>query len=647
MDLELLQELARTSPGAFSERVNDWCLWSEREGLCWLHGPRISIGRREDCGLVIESQHVSKVHAQLNWTDGRWSATDAGSTNGTFANDRRLATGEAWPVESGDLLRFGPHAIRLLSPKGLLEVLRAEAPSEAAVDAAADEPPLGTLASLLTALPGALLVVDDAGRVVAANAACARLLRATAAHLAGRSLADFSIGGDDGAERTVQVRRCDGSEFPATVSRADFVFEDVRGESFLIRDLNREREGVFELLHDEEALQRSLKMEAIGRLASGVTHDFNNVFSVIQGYAERLMGSGLGEPEQRLVERVLVAGERGASLTRKLLELAGREHASPTLIYLNTFVEEMTEVFSSALGESIEVEWFASPKAGAVRADRSHLEQLLLDLVLNARDAMPGGGELRISTGLALLGPERVERQPRLEPGLYARLTVCDTGSGIPRSDVERVIEPFYTTKTGAKGLGLTTVYGTVKRCGGHFELDSAPGRGTTVRIYLPSVRDPSPSSLEQSPKPDTATHCSETVLVVDDEDAVRELVVDVLSEQGYTVLQAPDGDLALELIRDFGGTVHAMITDVMMPRLSGPELALEVEAARSDVRVLFMSGYFEQDPPRGWPLLRKPFRPTALLEKLRQLLDASEVQAQPTEWVLDRLGRYLQSIRA
>jgi len=382
----------------------------------------------------------------------------------------------------------------------------------------------------------------------------------------------------------------------------------------------------------EKQLRQVQKMEAIGRLAGGIAHDFNNLLMVIRGHAELLLDRPAGEADwsRSKVKQIERAADRAAGLTRQLLAFSRMQVLQPKILDLNEVVADMGKMLPRLIGENIELAMELSPDLKRVKADPGQLEQVIMNLVVNARDAMPQGGRVSIETGNVDLDEAFARRHPALAAGRYVMLAVSDTGTGMDSETQAHVFEPFFTTKEVGKGtgLGLATVYGVVKQSGGYVTLDSELGRGTTFRIYLPPVEaslQPSVASVNQ----DTATTGSGTVLIAEDEKGVRELAREFLSLSGYTVLEARDGVEAMAIAKNHGGPIDLLITDVIMPRMGGRELAARVSTLRPNTKILFMSGYAEYAPNQNeteehtqW--LTKPFTRVALTRMAGELLKST-----------------------
>ena len=382
----------------------------------------------------------------------------------------------------------------------------------------------------------------------------------------------------------------------------------------------------------EEELRQAQKMEAVGRLAGGVAHDFNNLLTVITGYARlALTRVPTGDPLSEDIGEVIRASEGAASLTRQLLTFSRRQVVAPSVLNLNQTVTEMTKMLKRIIGEDIELVTRLDPDLDNIKADSGQIEQVLMNLVVNARDAMPKGGTLTIETSNMLLDESDALRQPEAPAGRHVVLTVTDTGTGMTAETKAHLFEPFFTTKEQGKGtgLGLSTVYGIVRQGGGSIEVVSEPDRGALFRIRFPRVDD-RVDSVKGTRTMRRAPQGSETVLVVEDSDSLQRLVNHVLVKQGYTVLLASDGEQALKVSADHPGPIHLLLTDVVMPRMGGPELATHLLKTRPDTRVLYTSGYIEQagldavTREGALAFLAKPFTPGELARRVREALESS-----------------------
>jgi two-component system, cell cycle sensor histidine kinase and response regulator CckA len=380
----------------------------------------------------------------------------------------------------------------------------------------------------------------------------------------------------------------------------------------------------------ETQLRVSQKMEGIGRLAGGIAHDFNNLLTAILGYAELMESQLEDEGLKSELREIRLAGERAAALTRQLLAFSRKQVLQPRILDLNAVVSEMEKLLRRLIGEDVELTTRLDPALESVKADPGQLEQVLMNLAVNARDAMPEGGTLTIETANTVLDAGFTTAHPGARSGEYAILTVADTGIGMSDEVRSHAFEPFFTTKEHGKGtgLGLATAYGIVKQSDGYITVDSEPGRGTTFRIYFPHAAGAAAASGRGEPSA-LSPRGTETILLVEDESGVRRLSRTILEAQGYIVLEAASGDEALEVARSHAGEIHLVATDVIMPGMSGRVLWDRLRVLLPDPRVLFMSGYTDDAIARhgvlepGIAFLQKPFTPFSLAQKVREVLDA------------------------
>ncbi len=382
----------------------------------------------------------------------------------------------------------------------------------------------------------------------------------------------------------------------------------------------------------EEQLRQSQKMEAVGRLAGGVAHDFNNLLTVINGYSELLL-SRLPEedPNRAAAAAIRDAGGRAARITQQLLAFSRKAVVEPRVLDLNALVRQSAEMLRRLLGEDVVLTTALDPRLGRIRGDAGQIEQVILNLSLNARDAMPQGGRLTLETRPVTVGEEDASRPPDLAPGQYARLTVADTGVGMPAEVMANLFEPFFTTKAAGKGtgLGLAVVHGVVKQSGGHVEVRSEVGAGTIITVLFPVVSPPGPGA-EIGEARDQPPRGNEVVLVVEDEAAVRKVIREALEVQGYTVLEAAGGPEAVRVVEAHPGTIALLVTDVVMPEMAGPHLVRKIRERQPGLPVVYVSGHAEDTMFRhglsgtGDAFLQKPFTPQALAGTVRAVLDDS-----------------------
>jgi len=396
-------------------------------------------------------------------------------------------------------------------------------------------------------------------------------------------------------------------------------------------------EGLIVDITDRKMLENQLlqarKMEAVGRLAGGVAHDFNNLLTIIKGYVEMALQRCMDRPDLHGdIRRIENAAASAVNLVRQLLAFSRKQVLRPKILDLNAIVVNLDQLLRRLMNANIEMKTFVSKGVGAIKADPGQVEQVIMNLVVNARDALPGGGRILIETSNVDLDSSYTLDHAIVRPGPYVLLAVTDTGVGMTADTVAHIFEPFYTTKESGRGtgLGLSTVYGIVKQSGGYIWVYSEPGKGTTFKVYLPRVQDSIPASPAPEMPPATAPKGRETILLVEDEPAVRELIQMVLSERGYKVLEALAPEDAERLASSSGAEIQLLLTDVVMPGMSGRDLAKRLTARHPHVRVLYMSGYtfnvIAQDGTleEGISFLQKPFTPQVLTEKVREALDRS-----------------------
>jgi two-component system, cell cycle sensor histidine kinase and response regulator CckA len=482
--------------------------------------------------------------------------------------------------------------------------------------------------------------VDGEGRTTFANTAAAAMTGWSVAELIGHPLGErvapegdavpwgWSAANAPGRVTGETVfRRKDGTTFPVEYVGAPIEQRGtVAGAVVVFNDITQRKRADEALRETEQRLRQSQKMEAVGQLAGGIAHDFNNLLTVIIGRSDRVHRHiGPDSAFRDDLELITTTGMRAASLTRQLLAFSRNQMLQPEVLDLNVVVRNTTGMLRRLIGEHIRLDTVLPDSLGAVRADPAQVEQVIMNLVVNARDAMPDGGTVTIATADVRVDDGLVERSD-LGAGPFVRLEVSDTGCGMDAGVQAHLFEPFFTTKAPGKGtgLGLATVYGIVKQHGGAIYVDSVVGKGTTFSIYLPRATGRLGVWSATAPTPERGR---ETILLVEDEAAVRDLAAEILLEYGYTVLTAvPDG--ALTLVARHPGDIHLLLTDVIMPQISGPVLAANVLRLRPETRVLFMSGYTDDaivpkgvldDPSR---LLMKPFRAGELLAKVREILD-------------------------
>jgi signal transduction histidine kinase len=483
---------------------------------------------------------------------------------------------------------------------------------------------------LIDAAPEAVVLYDgESGLVVEANEAALQLYGYSAEELLRAPAADLRGGAPEGkpgpAPLLQEHRRKDGSGFPAEVTFTEFRQQGRTLRVQSARDVSAREQGEGQRRELEDRLRASQKMDAIGRLAGGVAHDFSNLLAVISAHAEYLR-SAL-DPQHALqqeIEGIARGAERGAQLTRQLLLFSRRAPGEAQLIDVNVVVGEAHKLVSRLLGENIRFELETAPGLWTARAHPDQVTQVVLNLAVNSRDAMPGGGRLTVRTAnITFASPVRA-RSGDLKPGRYVRIQVEDTGDGMTEEVLRRLFEPFFTTKGPGKGtgLGLATVYGIAGGAGGGVDVLSRPQKGTVVAVYIPAV-DGVPESVRPVDRA-PARGRGERILVVEDEDSLRTMVRRMLAAHGYEVLDAPDAEQGMRAAE--GHTLDLLLTDVGLPKTNGPDLARLLIERQPSLRVLYMSGYplgAESGPSAPAPLIQKPFSPFVLLGEVRRVLDA------------------------
>jgi hypothetical protein len=493
-----------------------------------------------------------------------------------------------------------------------------------------------------------MVLMDRSGIILRANPAMARMFAKPLDGLSGQPFT-CCFGGDEAEQllaryrqrvesRTVEphfeamLRRWDGEQIWVEGSSATIELPSGPTVFNIFRDVTERKRSDEERASLEEQLRQAQKLESIGRLAGGIAHDFNNLLTVIKGYSVLLLGQlRAGDPLRETLEEIDKAGARAAELTQQLLAFSRKQILEPHVLDLNRVVRETEPMLSRLVGEDVAVCMQLHPEGAAIFADPHQLEQVLMNLAVNSRDAMPRGGKLRIETSVVEWGPRDVRAHPGANAGRYAVLAVSDDGEGMSEETRHHIFEPFFTTKEVGKGtgLGLPMVQGIVAQSGGVIEFDSEPGRGTTFKIYLPLVENaPADSGKAEAVTPQRG---NETVLVVEDQADVRKYVAAALRAYGYRVIQASDAEEAMLLCERERGHVDLLLTDVVMPNQSGTELAKRLEEAFSGIRVLFMSGYADDATARhgfsakGGSFIMKPFSPEQLAIKVGEILMARD----------------------
>jgi PAS domain S-box-containing protein len=509
----------------------------------------------------------------------------------------------------------------------------------------------GRLDQVLDALPLGVWVLDRDGHIMVANGASHQIWGETPPGI--EQLGMYPAWWADNGqpvrlEEWAAVRAIQGGETSLeeelVLQPSDGVLKTILSSAIPLRDAGGEITGAVVIAQDvtekkaleaeelqrQDQLQQSRKMEAIGRLAGGIAHDFNNLLTGILSYSDLILQElRPKDPVRADVEQIRDAGQRAAGLTRQLLAFSRRQLLQPRVVSLNATVQELEPMLQRLLGTDTTLETELDPELGNVLVDPAQIEQVLVNLVLNAREAMPNGGRLRLSTANVQAQPGPGQRENGSPSEAYVSITVSDTGVGIDATTQSRIFEPFFTTKQSAsgRGLGLSTAYGIVEQSGGYITVDSAPGMGASFTIYLPRYWGPEAAvGTAHQRVPEVGT---ETLLLVEDEAAVRASVRRLLEWHGYTVLEARNGADALRIYEANEGGIDLVLTDIVMPEMDGHELIERLRARSPNLRVLFMSGYTERafarngSMPPGTGFVEKPFTVETLMRRLREVLDA------------------------
>jgi len=483
------------------------------------------------------------------------------------------------------------------------------------------------------------MFIKRANRIVFANQRCLKLFGASSSEqVLDKSVFDF-IHPDYHAIMTERdgmmemgntvslieekIVRLDGTTVDVEISASPFLEDGVTAIQVVCRDISDRKKL-------EEQFHQAQKMEVVGQLAGGVAHDFNNLLTVISGYSEMLIRRlSPNDPTRAFIEEIHKAGERAAMLTRQLLMFSRKAVVERRVLDINALVTDTEKLLRRLIGEDISLATVLCPALGQVKADSGQIEQVLMNLVVNARDAMPQGGKLTIETSNVELDSDYAKLHPEVKPGHYVMVAVSDTGTGMSHETKAHIFEPFFTTKGLGKGtgLGLATVYGIAKQSGGHVAVFSELGQGATFKIYLPPVKEKVPSAKSLHDQK-VAPHGNETILLVEDDSAVRGIIKLALQALNYTVLEARNGEDAVRLCERHTEPIHLLLTDVVMPEMGGRQVAERLEACKKGIKVLFLSGYTDDAVIRHGILqaevafLQKPFTPMALANKVRDVLD-------------------------
>jgi PAS domain S-box-containing protein len=558
--------------------------------------------------------------------------------------DERAGTFGALTIYSGEPNAFTAEEIRILEELAHdlafgITTIRTRAERQRA------EQEVSLLRFALDNVREAAFLVGEDARFRYVNEEACRLLGYTREELMGMGVLDIvpeeqwsQHWSDLKAQRSLsferQLRTKDGREIPAEVSANYFEYGGHAYNLARARDISERRQAEQEEAKLRQHLHQAQKMEAIGQLAGGVAHDFNNILGIINGYSEILLSErDLKESQRASLGEILAAGQRAASLTRQLLAFSRKLVLQPKVLNLSSVIEGFEKMLRRLIGDEIEIRTVLAPNLIPVSADPNQIEQVLLNFCINARDAMPEGGRITIETANLELDDAMAAQQFSLTPGRYVTVSVSDTGIGMDHETQSHIFEPFFTTKgpEHGTGLGLATVYGIIQQSGGHVMVDSVPGQGATFRVYLPAVNQET-KEREQSSRPQELLRGSETILLVEDAAPLRTLYQKILEDRGYTVLEAGDGERAIQVAEQYQGNLALLLTDVSLPKMKGPALASILLQQRPSMKVMFMSGHSDEivsSPdhllPAGAGFIQKPFAVEDLFRRMREMLDSHE----------------------
>jgi len=493
-----------------------------------------------------------------------------------------------------------------------------------------------------------IYILDLERRIIRANKAFYRMTRSSPEHAIGKHITEIvhPLGelspcpvclAQEQKKDAIIIMEADHPDNPAGIPM-EIVVKVVRDHMgtptsifMSLHDLTEGRKLVEEKRHLEEQLAQAQKMESIGRLAGGIAHDFNNILTTILGYSElMLVDMPQNDPYREQIETIHDAGEKASALTRQLLAFSRKQILEVKPISVNTTISSLLKMLGKVLGEDIEIDTQLKANIDTIEADQGQIEQVLMNLAVNARDAMPSGGRIVIETQNIILDNDYTKSHPEVEPGYYVMIAFTDFGEGMKNEILEQIFDPFFTTKERGKGtgLGLATVHGIVKQHAGQIFVYSEPDKGTTFKIFFP-VSDK--SVTHRNKKNIVLLHGNETILVVDDEQSIRKFIIDTLESLGYKCLEASCGAEAIEISHTTSEDIHLLLTDMVMPGMNGKELSKRIHADRTSMKVIFMSGYTENTISSNGTLdanvnyLPKPLTPTLLVEKIRNVLNVNQ----------------------
>ncbi len=574
--------------------------------------------------VELVGKHVGEVEAVAGAFEQLAARAWAGESL-TLETDHRRRDGSTFPVEI--------HCARLDSGSRHLLALVRDITARKQAERALIESH-GLLQAVVEGTSDPIFIKDLQGRYLMINSAGAAALGRSADQMLGKADRElFAL--EEAARASDRDQEVIATEQARAFQETRRIGDQVRHyltTKAAYRDLAGQVVGLFGISRDvtdmvllEDQLRQAQKLEAIGQLAGGVAHDFNNLLTVVTGCTELALLETADAGVAPLLTEIRDAAGRAAALTRQLLAFSRQQVLDAQVVDLNQVLTRVASLLKRLIGADVELSLRLAPALGPVKVDPAQFEQAIVNLAVNARDALPEGGWLTLETSNVEIGATLAAPHPELPAGSYVLVTVSDSGQGMEPSTIARIFEPFFTTKSVGKGtgLGLAMVYGFIKQSGGHIEVQSEVGQGTAFRLYLPLAKEP---LTVAAPRPAPAQHPSghETILLVEDEDAVRRVCGRVLVSRGYRVLEARDGEEALQLVERHQGELHLLVSDLVMPRLGGRELAAKLRAALPALRVLFLSGYTEEELEHGEAFLPKPFTVAALACKVREVLDGA-----------------------
>lgn len=634
--LEAIEVLFNRAPVGFhSVDADGTFLHVNDTELAWLGYTREELVGKKKVQELLTEESLAAFHSGFPQLKAEGSARDVELVF-------RRKDGTLFPVVLNSTAVVDPDGEFLMSCSVLYDMAQRAGVDQATLRFAAER----RFQRLLEAAPDAILEIESDGRIALANESTDRMFGYSRDELVGQNVEMLVPAGMRAGHRAhraayshhprsrpmgiglqLNAQKKDGTLFPVEISLSPIPADGETSVIAVVRDVTEHRRA-HELLHrSEERLRQAEKLEALARLAGGTAHEFNNLLTMVLGYSELLQPLVESNQEREYVEKIRVAAKKAASLTRQLLAFGRRQVLMPQVLDLNVVVAETVKVLARVMGEGVETMFISAPEPAWVRADSTQIEQIIANLVVNAREAMPHGGKLELTLDNVELSEDDIRPLPGLIPGPYVLLRVSDTGVGMDPQVQARIFEPFFSTRQFGKaaGLGLATVYGIVSQSRGAIFVQSQPGVGTTFSIYLPRLAEDEAPELNR--KSLDSLRGAETILLVEDQPHLLELSCEFLQRLSYRVLTAASGEEAIEVAERFAGEIDLLLTDVVMPGINGRQLALELKKTRSSMKVLYVSGFtdeaFDQDASlaSGEVLLEKPFELEELARKIREML--------------------------